>query len=1125
MKESKYVAAIREWWKVAYALKGDELFEKLAGTVVGGTSWVKDPSQFRSKAGLGDVPRMILIRDFARKNRDLKWFYNELYGLDKKKEILPGRHEFEGAMRLNSDSDLPRKFYQRGVADLLVTLIDTAAGRQSSAINANELFSKEFFGTGAIDNYIRWLSSGASADAYVGQSELPEFVHNQERKGVIENLRRLISPTPGSPMVINLYQKGMWEGLRSIVPEIAKIRDTAQDPRAILHIPLISYSDEYIAPGYLQILAYLDDFFSGTSVDRSTAARYVNPEIVIERVRLAMAANPAIIIFDGYSDGTMGFPELERAIADDFLLNLIKQLTEPPLGHLNSNDALKRFSENRILVLSDVETLAETNAHNLRIPFPDSGIMTSVVDLQKLRYRAEIKRLIGRPPFENIRSEAILHVLDAVVCVSGDIGAVQKDLRRIESEVRNALQGMATRGHGDRADTQLAAVVQVFLDRIFLRSPAQYWLLVLIASTPGGIREDTLRRLIASAAKVTSNDFKPIEVFPSLRDPSRAIADLKQLCGRMLTDRKSDDFESLRHAHAAEFPSEVAVEPSDPKRPSLYAIDFAIPEVRRTLLARIQPRELRRIQTFHRLLAEESLTQATISFRHDPDQSSIGSLRRLLGVLYHGFMSLPVSHSKLTKAKIRSVDFAMPIDPYQLWQWLYLFAYRRLIERPPSWRLTRYYGADALKQEILQVVEQPWRLWGRYEQALPYIQNTSGKLILLDGDEGNSKEMALDLLIGRSQAAYSLGDLGTAGDALERAFEFAGNTPRSRLRLNKRKLDLAMLRQDDKEADEAKKELQSFLGQPAKDAIDMLVGSVSKKLIETAGPGNFAPLVHVPPTAPAIEVLTSGRKGRGWGPSDLSEISDVLFRIGERSALIGDIEYSEATIRLQKEGSKRREYAEQTFLGHLTTSMAYFRLAEALRLRVFSDSPSSEHFFASGHSARQFVRVALKLERYSREQMNEGWVPVPGFFARKARQMSDVVTRHLYQYPRERASLLILESTMARLISGGGPKAASLARARSFLQRAEPVVLALGLRTRVRMRFLLERIKVHRRMAVLPETAEPAFALRYAEFDLATLGKLVELNDLPLWKALFEIQKEAVSRVRTDGTVEKAYRP
>jgi len=1121
MKESKYIAAIRKWWEVAYALKGDELFEKLAGTVVGDTPWVKNPSQFRSEAGLGDVPRMILIRDFARKSRDLKWFYDELYGLDRKTKLLPGRHEFEGAMRLNSENDLPRKFYQPGVAEMLVTLIEKAAGRRSSAINASELFSKEFTGSGAIDNYVRWLSSGARTDAFIGQSELPKFVCNQERKGVIENLRRLILPKPGSPMVVNLYQKGMWEGLRSIVPEIAKVRDTAQDPRAILHIPLTSYSEEFTAPGYLQILIYLDNFFSGMSMDLSNAARDVNPEIVIERVRLAMAKTPAIIIFDGYSDCTIGFPEIERAIADDFLLNLIKQLTAPPLGHLNSNDALKRFSENRILVLSDVETLAETNAHNLRIPFPDSGIMTSVIDLQKLQHRDEIKRLIGHPPFENIQSEAILHVLDAVFCVPGDKGAVQPDLRRTEREVRNALQGMATMGHGDRADTQLAAVVQVFLDRIFLRSPAQYWLLVLIASTPGGIREDTLRRLIAAAAKVTSNDFRPIEVFPSLGDPSSTIADLKQLCGRMLTDRKSDDFEPLRHAHAAEFPSEVAVEPSDTKQPSLYAIDFAIPEVRRTLLARIKPRELRRIQNFHRLLAEESLTQATISFRHDPDQNSIGSIRRLLGVLYHGFMSLPVSHSKLTKAKIRSVDFAMPIDPYQLWQWLYLFAYRRLIERPPSWRLTRYYGADALKQEILQVVEQPWRLWGRYPQALPYIQNASGKLTLLDGDEGNSKELALDLLIGRSQAAYSLGDLGTAEDALERAFEFAGNAPRSRLRLNKRKLDLAMLRQDNKEADEAIDELQSLLGQTAKDAIDTLVGSVSKKLIETAGPGNFAPLVHVPPAAPVIEVLTSGGKGKRWGPSELSEISDVLFRIGERSALIGDIDYSEATIRLLKEGSERREYAEQAFLGHLTTSMAYFRLAEALRLRVFSDSPSSEHFFASGHSARQFVRVALKLERYSREQMNEGWVPVPGFFARKARQMSDVVTRHLYQYPRERASLLILESTMARLISGGDPKVASLARARSFLQRAEPVVLALGPGTRVRMRFLLERIKVHRRMAVLPETVEPAFALRCAEVDLATLGELVKRNELPLWKALFEIQKEAVARVRADGTVEE----
>lgn len=838
-------------------------------------------------------------------------------------------------------------------------------------------------------------------------------------------------------------------------------------------------------------------------------------------MRLKMAATPAILIFEGYSYSDMEFEALERAIADDFLLELVSKLLAPPLGHLNTSAELERFRQNRIVILSDARLSGDISAENLEIPLPEQTIMKDVFDLQPLQNKAEVGEIFGGVVRATVQSEGVLFAVDTLVSVvkgglvtEGNDG--NQDLRKLRLDIQRALEDESRSSSRNPGESLMAAVVRVLLDRIYAASPQRYWLLVLIASTPGGLREDTLRRLIAAASKVTSADFKPIEVIPLCPNPSDAIADLKFLCGSLLTDRKSDDFEGLRGAHTAEFPSEFDSQPLDRERRSTCAMDLAMPEVRRALLARVLPTEIHRIQTFHRLLAEEALTQATVSFRHDPDQSSVRSLRRLLSVLYHGFMSVPIRRMELADAHIRSIDFAMPTEPLKLWEWLYLFAYRRLIERPPAWRLSRIYGADAIKREILQIVERPWKLWGRYPAALTFIQKAEGSLILPASPDGKTEKIALDFFISKSQAAYSLGKLDEAALALQAAVPVSGNTPRSKLRLAKRQLDLALLEQDAATAADVEAKMHSMLGESATAALQAYIESVAAKLAETAGAGNFEPRVHVPSAVSAIDALKSGGDCRGWGPDELSEISDILFRIGERYALEGDTKYSEATISMLTRGTRRIRPGDSAFLDCLTTSMAYFRLAEALRLQAFSDSPSGDHFFASGHSARQFVRVALKLERYSREQMAKDWAPVPGFFARKARQMSDVVTRHLYQYPRERASLLILESSMARLIPGGESRAAALSSARAFLQRAEPVVLALGIDARVRMRFLLERIKIHRRMSRFWKAEDRRFALTSAEIDLASLGELIARQRLPLWRNLLVIQKEAVAAAKRE---------
>lgn len=109
--------------------------------------------------------------------------------------------------------------------------------------------------------------------------------------------------------------------------------------------------------------------------------------------------------------------------------------------------------------------------------------------------------------------------------------------------------------------------------------------------------------------------------------------------------------------------------------------------------------------------------------------------------------------------------------------------------------------------------------------------------------------------------------------------------------------------------------------------------------------------------------------------------------------------------------------------------------------------------------------------------------------------------------------MLILEATMARLLPQ--QRDPSLAQARRLLRDAEPVMSSLSFRNRVWMRFLLERIKIHRHMAENSSGAARGALIEYCRLDLDHLSRLVEDHDLKLWKNLHSIQQQRVERLRS----------
>jgi hypothetical protein len=961
-----------------------------------------------------------------------------------------------------------------------------------------------------VDEFVAWLGvSMRRQDAYLSGAELPELIPTKARKEKLQVLQELLVK-PSNGIVINVHQKGMWRGLSAIVDAIRKARKSS-DNRAILHLPLVSRSSGYTAPSFLQVLAYLRAFVDGADV--KNALPLTSTEEVpstIQHIRQELSVQPAIIIFDGYSDPAIEFTELERAIADDHILPLISQLAQPPLGHMSPNGSLTGYRRNRIVLLSDQEFSEIPN--DLEFPLPEQGMMLDVIKRQVLANPADVSTLCEQiPGVLEARSEDMIYAIDALVSIakSGQADGVGQGLEPAVEKLRAALEAPQDR------DAAITDVSQVVLDLLQEERPDWYWLLLLIASTPGGIRPDTLHRLLLTSRRCLDRRFNPFDVLPLVEDPVETIQRMREVCGAFLTDRRSDDFEGLAEAHLAEFPTGIISKEAAVGDPC--AIDFRILEMRRQVLASVTKHRARKVQALHRLLAEEALIQQTISFRHEPTAASLRGLRRLLSVLFHGLISIPIRRERFGIETLRNVDFALPTDPRRAWEWIYLFAYRRLIEAPPAWYLSRFFGADLLKREGLTLVARPWKGWTRYPAARPFVEAAGETLIPQLTSDRRLADVAQDYHLSFFQSAYALGELDDAERSLVAARNIMGSSAIANLSHNKRRMDLAILRQDKNEISAAEHDFFGLIGSTATEISTGYVDKVGTQLLALVKEGNFDGPVHIEKVTPILDALKSRAFDFGWSGAELSQVSDIFFRLGERRALDGDIAYAAARVDDVKNDFVRKSdrlARHSSSIQTFATSMAYFRIAEALRLQVFSDHPTSDRFFASGHSARQMTRVALKLERLSRDATSADDQTLPGFFARKARQYADVVTRHLYRHPRERASMLILESAMARLLSSGSTEDGLLS-ARSYLQQAEPVVLSLGSPCRVKMRFLLERIKVHRRMALL-EGMSPMSVRSYLEFaetDLAALESILG-GKSALWRDLFTIQEYAVGRAR-----------
>lgn len=249
------------------------------------------------------------------------------------------------------------------------------------------------------------------------------------------------------------------------------------------------------------------------------------------------------------------------------------------------------------------------------------------------------------------------------------------------------------------------------------------------------------------------------------------------------------------------------------------------------------------------------------------------------------------------------------------------------------------------------------------------------------------------------------------------------------------------------------------------------------------------------------------------GSAAIADVCDVYLRIAEAHAIRADL--SSETFQTYGYSGERPDILRGSRVNdagfadvEFCRSLALFESADRLRLQNFALHPLESDFFVSGHPMRQSIRVALKLEKTRRRSLRVSGSEA-GFFVTYARRAADTLTRHLFRYPRERASQLILESTMLRLLSPKDGHETSLKTARLFLARAEPMILALGRRARIGMRLSLERAKVNRYLALTmrPGSMAREVLLQHCEYDVGLLEALSDELRSPLWLSLTHVQR------------------
>ena len=1047
-------------------------------------------------------------------------------------------------------------------------------------LDFDALFNSRFHGEDAFVQVTNLLNSDQSARQPLAhprtllsrpnfESELKSFLDARVKPFDVQAVRTL-----------NVVSQGIWSGMsaaahaisehlkgsaerclvlpvtwrqpvREVSPQFSKTR--ANPPRSLVEDAGIYSFAETV--GHLQRWEQPTSEIEGFA-DCPTVTDPTEIRTTLEKVRQSMATQPAVLVVDGVHYPEQARSELEMHLVDtDICLREIHRLLAPPLSSGNDPIDLDWYARNRVVVFSSspakqLEDFWGKNSSDfmreLRLRWPRGVSISDVAEMHKLGHAESLQNHWHHDALRQYASDSLIFLLDGL-----------SDLQKYHKAELKKLIDTAFDQDPTSAPELFEKVVGALVHHLSAENRGLLDLFKLIAFSPEGLRLDTVWRLLERAQNFPER-VRPLTALSKMvgfgdenGGPSRkALQDLVGELSRFIGPLRREFIAGISEPDLPRLHDTHATDVVDRNR----TYDFLIPEFRDALIkAALEPvvkqgsPELRRdavIQEFHavhRVIAEDAIYQQTFALRHvdGSEQPSIRPWRLMLGAFFHGLQSLPIGDDGTIDDSVNFGvrDISAAETPSRFWTFLYGFCYRRMIERPPEYNLSRYYAADLLKRDLLRNFAKPWLYWpGALENLRPASKVVS--IFDLAGGENEDSLKALheleeDHVFASVQAHLSLGDVLTAsremrswrekekrrrddsadsGDA-----EMQMKRERARLRSLKRELDCRLLSGDSFVNSGIEDLLKALMPKELGNNILLDRQEARSAYFEAINSGNDPIL---PPGTEALgRELASSLSQDGWSAGEQSSLCDILLRRAQCVAVLANVLPRRSMTTTENAVTlpilvDRKVTEDDDVDYELCDALAQFRLADFFRQSIFSLQPLSNSFYASSNAVRENVRTAMKLHLAMRRRTADP-ADLTSYFKLEARAMADTLTRHLFRFPRERAAQFILESTLIRHLveeEDSSLRYAELMNARRYLGLAEPIVYGLDRGVPIQHELSLERAKVNRRLASVARDLKKASWRRFrdhCEWDV----RLLEESDTSgsiIWKFLAGRQRAAL---------------
>ncbi|MEM6485368.1 MAG: hypothetical protein AAF662_10340 [Pseudomonadota bacterium] len=1035
--------------------------------------------------------------------------------------------------------------------------------RDLGELTSWEIFVQEVSGERAIRDFIDRMTGYPQQVFSISKPRISIVTNGGEevkiaRRKFLRDLESTLHSSLHSPRcrVVNVYAQDQWVGLSAVSHEAGQLKnpDGSRLPWAVCHTAPKSQEGRHSPNSVPLILSALLAFYRQKSPDNiapPVTQREVNA--AIDEIRKGMCSRAALIIIDGVSVEATSLPSTISLIKDNDCLQLVERLLNPPSRNLLTPNQWNTFHQCRYLITSNkplqmprglVKSLpwpVQSDETTWREVLPQLGITNDDV---AVLYEAA-------PKFWQVGSENLARILDVSLNVSRSVCQGLRQPSDSDYEESRAQIELLLKIQEKRIDTsdpiaevaRSKACIVKWVWKMLEHRPLWRLFLMLVAISPSGIRPQSLAHISREWIQWTPK-IKAFEQLDAIKSTSldTEIESFRRTFSGVVGRRRYDLVAGYDdEAHPFSFPVgsetfQTSPFKSEHEKKETYALDFLSPEFGRYVIdCAVEDNGYLVCRYAHRLIAEESLRQYNVANRHVSyrDSSSVRGSRRLIEALYHGYLSLPSTSEIAEKTCDLYIPYAfIPWDPDQAWDYLTTYCYANLLEQGNHYRLSRMFGRDEIKSELLQLMADPvsFREITADEQALvdttpSYIQRSP---------------LAEDLKISRVQAAYTAGRL---DDPELRGLLDEPDLPMLDNTSFKRFVDLALenagrlkTRPTGVRTTEAlpfnriRELCKNRLSDRLPDGIGFsgLGEGISQYLykLEAVLQGiNFSSNIEVlghlhAQSLQLLDLVSSTTGAITLGAT--SHVVDILNRYAESLALQADLDFGKHKVNSETGRTEvpivDEESFQQEYESKMLSAFAWAKLAEAFFDGNRSRNSTNSESKLSGHAARQMIRTSLRLENLARKHVSTT-ERTCGFFGQEARRTADRLCWHLHDYPRERASMLIIESSIARLLSSESNRRNALDLSLHYLADAEHIVEALDPKARLRLRFTLEKCKVHRNYVrhfdAIGKADDAKRSLVFAQSDLLKLEHLSRLHQSEFWRNMARLQRESLDQQRS----------